>query len=134
MNETDHVSHECIYCGEDHPESAHGEPVAVREGATLRTADDLAVTFLEDVAELYAYTFPDRASTDRLKVEDAANYWRAQLPKGGWLPVDDEGASPDALQDAVFQGEQRLADAGYFVEWDDGYVIVRDAEDGPAAD
>lgn len=118
---------ECQYCGDDHGdnEMAHGDPVVIREGASTRTGDDLSVTFLEDVADLYALTFPSRTEGKRLEVEATAGHWRNRLPEGGWLPDDDDAMSSEALTDDVRDAENLLSEAGYLVSWDDGYLIVK---------
>ena len=141
MTDDLHAYRQCEYCGSpDHDADAHGESVVIREGASTRTSDELSVVFLEDVAELYALTFPSRVyegRINRLALEQEADDWRgtlegerdpysglAHLPEG-----DDDHDWHDALSHAVMRFESHLVAAGYGVNWDDGYVIVAAVDD-----
>jgi hypothetical protein len=72
--------------------------VVLREGASLRTADELRERFVFDAMDLLGV--------------DVAGY-------GG---EDD----PDSLDENVCEYERALGDAGYTVAWEDGFVIYKD--------
>lgn len=98
---------ECEYCYEWmewRDSSAHYHAFYVtREGASTRTADELARVFLEDVAGITTYVIP------------------ADMPDpNGWLEDADES---ELLSDEIRNAESALGDVGLFVEWDDGYRI-----------
>ena len=112
-------SDECEWCSDGEDWAAHRHAFYVsRDGASARTADDLAVTFLEDVADiLETLSVPDPAGTT---ARETATYWRDKLPDGGWV---DNPEHAEGLHDDIPQAEARLAHVGLYVEWDDGYVI-----------
>lgn len=113
-------------CSEDYgPCEAHAEVLAQREGASLRTADELCAVFIGDVDALLAEAgvTPDAGMV--AAVGDAEAYWNA-CPSGGWAPIGgaDDYPLADALRDALTFAEQSLPE-GVYVWWDDGYVISR---------
>lgn len=116
----------CSECSEDcGPCPAHVEILAQRDGASSRTADELAAVFVGDVEALRPDVRPyDAAMADA--VDLAADYWGA-CPSGGWapLPADDTYPMGEALSDAIYAGEAALVDLGLEVWWDDGYIIGR---------
>ena len=102
-------SPECDYCedGEDFPRGHSHEMYENREGASHRTADELADIFL-DAVEFYALPWqrPDYCPRD---VE-------------GWLEDADDSQT---LSDCIALGESALSAVGLYVSWNDGYVIER---------
>lgn len=77
--------------------------VVIREGAALRTSDELMEQFIED-----ACGFLDvNPQVDEYDEDDRSN----------------------ALSQAVSVFESKLSAAGYTTVWDDGYVIYKDLSD-----
>ena len=82
-----------------------------RDGAASRTADDLAHTFLFDVAGLVpTYVVP----ADLAELEFV-------YPMGAWC--DDPDMSQALHDEATGAAESALSDVGLYASWDDGYVI-----------
>jgi hypothetical protein len=81
-----------------------------REGSSQRTVTELINVFLDDVISIALEDDPDGTGSrldeirDRVDVDDAEHL--------DWL---------------ADQAENLLADLGYLVEWDDGYIIYREA-------
>lgn len=118
-------SAECDYCGDGEEWAEHYHELYVsRDGASSRTADDLAITLLDDTGDL---------TGDPAWGIDAQHYWSLAIQDGDmgchWLP--EGGDHAEMLQDDVLRAESALADMGMYVTWDDGYVIerVRDGDD-----
>lgn len=119
---------ECEVCGGDHDEDAH-EVVAQREGASTRTADDLAHVFMLDVIGIVG-------GKEHKPLCLIAGEWGVLLEQrrdphtgSAWLdPEQGDGEIHDDI--ALFEGA--LSDAGHFVVWDDGFVIYgpADTEEG----
>lgn len=80
--------------------------VTIREGASLRTADELREVFVEDACGLLDVN----PQVDQYNEEDRS----------------------EALESAVSEYENQLASAGYTVVWNDGYVIYNDLTDEEA--
>jgi hypothetical protein len=94
-------------CSEEYgPCEAHGEALYIREGAAVRTGDELAVVYLLDVATLTG-------------VEIAPDVARIVESLDGWTA---DPADADALQDAV---DRAPLPPDVMAVWDDGYVIYR---------
>ena len=97
---------ECQYCddGADLGSAPHSHEIyAQREGANTRTNDELSLIFSEDVADIVPnYTMPRATERPMLGTDD-------------W----------DAWQELADVAETALADAGFSVVWNDGYVIER---------
>lgn len=105
-------------CSDEYgPCEHHGETIVSREGASLRSADDLCHTFLGDVASVLGSWPSDafREAETRLgnALHDSGGSW--------WNDPDDA----DECRDLVTNGEAALGDAGYSVYWEDGYRIIR---------
>lgn len=117
------VAGDDVYC-EDHRHT----PV-IREGASQRSGDELAELFLDDGTNLL-YVKPTTEQLAEIAVvieacdDDHATH-------GAWLGNDD---LREELDDLVRQVEDMLATAGWFVDWDDGYVIWRPSADNPVAE
>ncbi len=95
----------CQYCefGDSMPEPHEHHLFAQREGASTRTADELARVFCEDVADLTSYRVP------------------GDLPEPeAWCDVTEDS---ERLQDEVREAADALGDAGFQDVWEDGYVI-----------
>lgn len=119
-------------CSEDYgPCEAHCIVLAQREGASVRTADELAAVYIGDVLSLIAEALDNEASAAlSMARADAERYW-AVCPNGGWVPIDDEDYSlADALRDSVMVCETY---APGWTFWDDGFRIVR-VTGGPLID
>lgn len=98
-------------CSEDYgPCEEHGDVLAQREGASLRTSDELALTFIGDALGVGGELSPYGRD-----VYDQAG----EALSDGWV---DNGDLADELHELVRQVEASL---GYWVTWDDGYRIVR---------
>ena len=125
------VNSECECTDDGGPCETHGETLVIREGASTRTGDALAATFVDDVTDIL------REEGDGIRPYDAAMweaegvaaaYWSA-CPNGEWA---DDPELADALGDAVRAAESALP-RGVRVDWNDGYVITR-VVGGPLAD
>lgn len=89
-------------------EGAHAHEYFVsRDGATSRTADNLAAVFLSDVADLTTYVVP------------------SELPFPDSSEWCDDSDDSEALSDEIANAESALSDVGLFASWDDGYTIQR---------
>jgi hypothetical protein len=148
--------HDCEECSEDYgPCEDHCEVVIVREGASSRTADDLAATFVEDVATMYEdehgrppegehyvtasdYRAAIHNENERADRENVGRPWNEREYVSGWSPEngtltrDDgtivtwsDGEMGQWLSDAIVSAEGDLSDLGWSVSWDDGYRIYR---------
>jgi hypothetical protein len=107
-------------CSEDFgPCEQHSEVLAQREGAAVRTADELAAIFIGDVEALRPTVRVYEADFETAR-DVAAEYWE-QNPNGGWA----EPELSEALSDSIYAGEWMLAELGLSVYWDDGFVIYR---------
>lgn len=118
-------------CSEDFgPCEQHCEVLVSREGASLRTSDELLSVFIEDAVALGAALSP--YGKDIQFRADAAMY--VPGPMSNWLPDNEEGYElRDALQTVANQVETELYTLGYSVYWEDGYQIVR-ITGGPLAE
>lgn len=106
------------------------EPVIIREGASLRTADELGVLFVEDAVSLGAELSPwGRTTLDRLNA--LLSEWRDPQSGTAWLPESDDREDLYALQS---QMETELYTLGYVVEHEDGYVITLNDDDDDTED
>ena len=88
----------------------------MREGSSLRNAEELKATFVYDVCEILNIATPN----------DELN----ELASMSWND-DDENAYQN-LADYVSNAEEKLAEAGYTVVWDDGFCIYKDLTDEEA--
>lgn len=110
--------HDASYC------EAHRHTPVIREGAALRTGDELAELFIVDAHSLLhpGGDLPaEWAVVLEACEEDHAN-------GGAWLTNDDLSEELDSL---LCTAEDQLTDAGWTVDWDDGYVIWRPTADAP---
>jgi hypothetical protein len=109
---------ECECTEEYGPCEIHGETLVSREGASLRTADELCALFIEDALSVGA----------ELSVEGAQILYDANeaLSESSWIEDPDLA---EALRDLVNQVESYIADLT--VVWDDGYRIIRPTDDCP---
>lgn len=108
---------ECDCSNEHGPCEQHCQVIIQREGASLRSADELAVQYLEDAQELvpdrlspYGYGVLRRAQTDLAK-------------SGAWL--SQRTVTSDELYSLVDQVETEVGVAGYQTYREDGYSIVK---------
>lgn len=129
-------------CSEEHgPCEDHGTVIVQREGASTRTADDLLLLFCEDAADVLHHVTGENRLTPwaRQLMADAEQMLAANDHYGcRWLPeTDDPDETRDVWIDALLtlrgQLECELAtlDAPHFTYWNDGYWIVRVADDCP---
>lgn len=94
--------------------------LVVRDGAALRTADELSRLFVSDAvdcgAELSPWGLDVLARFDRMS--ETSDYGTT------WLPQTYEGETlRDELGSLVDQVEADLGTLGLAVDWEDGYVI-----------
>lgn len=109
------------------PCDAHGDILIVRDGASVRTADESAVLFIEDACSLGAALSP--YGDDVLKrANEALEANRSQASGVAWL--DDEGLH-DEVMTVYGQVETELATLGIYTYQQDGYWMVRPSEDCP---
>lgn len=118
-------------CSEEFgPCEQHSELLVSREGASLRTSDELLSVFIDDAVALGAALSP--YGKDIVFRADAAMY--VPGPMSNWLPDTEEGYElRDALQTVANQMESELDTLGYSTYWDDGYRILK-VTGGPLAD
>ncbi len=106
-------------------EQTSNEPTAVviREGASLRTSDELRATFVGDATDLGVKLSTWGADLiERVWANLNANERMGVM----WLSGDNAGDELDMeLGTLVNQCETALYELGYSVRWDDGYVIYR---------
>lgn len=102
---------ECGCSWDDGPCEEHGDVLAQREGASLRTGDELALGFIADALGIGGELSPYGRDI----------YEQAGEALSGESWIEDEELA-DALTDLVRQVEASL---GYWVTWGDGYRIVR---------
>jgi hypothetical protein len=103
----------CDCTDEYGPCEDHGQTLAQREGASLRTAHELCALFVSEVDDIRAAEGlpPVADQTDRARLEAVE----------GWL---DEPDAIEWLEDITREADSSLP-AGVVSYWDDGYVIVR---------
>lgn len=111
------------YCYEESPHVPTFDIVVTRAGSSNRTADELAAVFIIDVAELAGMTDDGGITEDQ--PENLKEDYTLACTVEGWC---DDPDNSQALSDAVRDWESILCDAGYSVDWDDGYSIYRVAE------
>ena len=108
-------------CSEDYgPCEDHSEFLGNREGASCRTADELARVFIDDAVALgVVLTADDEAD---LVVIDR------EFEKGSWLYGDEDGyPNNQRLYDLKESVESRLYEVveGISIVWEDGYVMSK---------
>ena len=112
---------ECsVECG---PCELHGETLVQREGASLRTGDELSLLYLDDMESLGQGELSPYGADVRARAESALEANRS--PRSGTAWIDDSDLA-DELNDVVFQVESA---SDYLTYWDDGYRIVKPSED-----
>jgi hypothetical protein len=118
-------------CSEEYgPCEDHSELMVSREGASLRTADELQSQFIHDAVSLGAELSP--YGKDVLSRADAA--MTVEGPMSNWLPDDEEGyALRDDLGTVANQVETELYTLGYSTYWDDGFRVLK-ITGGPLAE
>jgi hypothetical protein len=82
--------------------------VCIREGSSQRTAEELCLRFIDDTLDIV------------LESGSTAQIEEAQALKDEAVDSLD---SFDAISDIADQAERVLSDAGFVVDWCDGYVI-----------
>jgi len=118
MSETNATECECSE--EYGPCEDHSEVLAQREGASLRTADELLAVFIGDVEDIIG-----RPVTEHDASAVAAEYWEATDNVGGWVDCDRFPDLAEALHDAATYGAEGALPADVWVWWEDGYVVSR---------
>lgn len=100
------------------PEHDAPESVVVREGASLRTADELVIQYVIDARDLGAELSPyGTEALSRLSLALAAEY---DACMSSWFS-DREDA--DEARMLASQVETDLCTLGLVTTWDDGYTI-----------
>lgn len=118
---------QCECSDEYGPCEDHGETLVIREGAGLRTADELTMILIEDLVSVGAeLSVWGRDEYNRLSAALSAS----RNPKSGtaWFDNPDDGES---ARDLSHQLENYVADL--WVIHDDGYRIVRPFDNCPLA-
>jgi hypothetical protein len=120
-------------CTEDYgPCEDHATTVIQREGASTRTADELAVIYCDDAAGLLEDIGGTVLDTDHELIRDAWELLEAERRMGvAWFPESDAG---EMLDEVLRLGDALMSDLfalGYATTWDDGYIVSRVHEDSP---
>lgn len=112
-------------CSEEYgPCEKHSALIVVREGASLRTADELLSVFIDDAVALGAELSP--YGKDIVFRADAAMQAEGTNGMSNWLPETDEGYElRDALASIANQVETELDTLGYSTYWDDGFRVLK---------
>lgn len=106
------------------------EAVVVREGAAVRTADELLLVFVEDAVSLGA----ELSATGRITLAEFRTVMTGYtnlLSGSASLPESAEGLRMD-VESLVNQLETELGTLGFDVEWNDGYVITPSQDEDAA--
>ena len=118
------MSAQCQECSEEYgPCEQHGDTLVQREGASLRTGDELALLYLDDMESLGQGDLSPYGADVRARAEAALEANRS--PRSGTAWIDDSDLV-DELNDVVYQVESA---SDYLTYWDDGYRIVRPSDD-----
>ena len=123
------MTDECECSDEYGPCEIHGITLCQREGASLRTADELALQFVADAYDVIAAADADIPGTNPQlrKLKEIYDHHEAKLWCNDWL-VD--GDDSQALHDDVLMVESWLPDETVCY-WEDGYRIVKLTSDCP---
>lgn len=101
----------------------------IRDGAAVRTADELVLTFVGDAVSVLGDDALSPWGREAVEAAEAALEAARDSHSGvAWFREEDGGVRDD-LQTVANQLESDLWTAGYAVEWEDGYVI-RTADEG----
>lgn len=111
---------ECECTDEYGPCEQHCEVLAQREGASCRTADELALVFISDARGLYPDDEDPLVGWGREVVATVEQNMREH--QSNWITDDPDLG--DQLQSVVNQVENYIAPE-YQTCWDDGYRIVK---------
>lgn len=126
--------YECDCSEEYGPCEDHSEVLAQREGASARTADELAFVFLDDVLAIVQssddVTKMQVRADDYRRLRNDVAYWSEDehwTDNHGvrWLDVDRDVNAPDRLMDALYHAASVLSDIDLMSWWEDGYMIAR---------
>lgn len=111
------------------PCEQHMTVVAQREGASQRTADELASVFIHDAVGAGVVLSPwgRRFHAEYDEALEGSRLWGVS-----WLPENSEGLADD-MTTLISQVETDLftMDDPIYVHWDDGYVMFRLTADCP---
>jgi hypothetical protein len=124
-------------CSDDYgPCEQHGTVVVQREGASLRTADDLLLLFCEDAdAVLWERTGEPRISPwGRAVIAQSERALNANDPGNGcrWFSPEDERLRDDLVTlQSQLESELASLDQPINVVWEDGYVFYEVADSCP---
>lgn len=118
-------------CSEEFgPCEDHSELLVSREGASLRTADELSVLFIQDAVSLGV----------ELSVwgKETLGYAQGDLSDNesmgvAWFSDNEAERIQDEIGTLQWQVESELATLGYSVYWEDGFRILK-VTGGPLAD
>lgn len=124
-------------CSEDYgPCEDHGTLVVIREGASTRTADELLLVYVEDASLILhdAGTELTPWADDVIHRAHSALDTVDEFTHTAWLPASTYG---ERLRDELVtladqvDADMTTMDAPHFTYWEDGYRIVRVADDCP---
>lgn len=103
-------------CSEEYgPCEAHGVTLAQREGASLRTGDELGLVYIGDALSIDPSAL---SAYGQETYKEAA----AALAESSWI---DDADLAEALTDLTHQVEAYISDTDLQTFWEDGYRIVR---------
>lgn len=91
------------------------DPIIIREGAAVRTSEELVQVFVHDAASV---VFGEGTDDQESRV----NLLRIDIDYEISLADD---ADLDVIDQLAFEAEQLLSELGYWVEWNDGYLIYK---------
>ena len=123
-------------CSEDYGACEdHRDVLAQREGASTRTADDLAFVFLCDVVDIMEDAGISGGGPDEQALRAAVDYWgensRWNDSYGCRWVAEELTRDGIVIQEDIPKGESVLSNLGLVVDWEDGYVISRTHPDCP---
>lgn len=117
------------------PCELHGTVLVQREGASTRTADESAVQYAEDAADLLdevGGAVEGVREVDREVIAEAWELLEGARRRGvAWFPEDDAGEMLDTILRVGDALESDLHALGYWTFRDDGYWVVKLSEDCP---
>ena len=119
---------ECECSDEYGPCEQHGDTLVVREGASLHTADELALLLVSDLNDCGVVIGPN-AVVELVRLQEILARDTDPVSGCGWFADPDDA---EAAQDLAQRTESNIGNL--WVVQNDGYVIVRPHDDCPLLD
>ena len=114
-------------CTDDGPCEDHADFLMIREGASLHTADELALLLVADLVECGA-ALSESDATEFARLEAQLSADTDPHSGCGWFASEDDQTSAYELEDRLTMPEN------LYVFRDDGYVTPRLHDDCPLLD